>query len=108
MENNSKYILFKNHLNKTLVYYPCPKNANTSAKLFFAKHAGYDDEYIFLGDKIPQYRQREIDFQGKRNLVSFLPSKQKFMKVQNVDITCCLIRNPIERFVSAFKNRIIF
>ena len=42
-----KYGIFKNKkTNKTLVYYPCPKNANTSAKLFFAKHLGIDKRII--------------------------------------------------------------
>ena len=33
---NSYYAIFENKTNgKKLIYYPCPKNANTSAKLFF-------------------------------------------------------------------------
>ena len=52
----SKYAKFINRNNgSTLVYYPVPKNANTSAKLFFAKHLKLDDKFIFLGDKKPEY-----------------------------------------------------
>ena len=50
----SKYAVFTNKTrNKKLVYYPCPKNANTSAKMFFAKHLNVDKHFLFLGDEIP-------------------------------------------------------
>ena len=45
----SKYAVFTNKTrNKKLVYYPCPKNANTSAKMFFAKHLNVDKHFLFL------------------------------------------------------------
>ena len=51
--------------------------------------------------------QKEIDFNKKKNLVNFLPCKQPFSKV-DVDLKCCIIRNPIDRFISSYKNRILF
>ena len=52
------YGLFTNtKKNKTLCYYPVPKNANTSAKLFFAKHLKIEDRFIFLGDDQPRHKQ---------------------------------------------------
>ena len=108
--NNSYYAIFENKTNgKKLIYYPCPKNANTSAKLFFAKHVGIEDKFIFLSDKIPQYKQSRSLFQKEKkiNIVSFLPSKQKFKRV-SADERCCLVRNPIKRFVSAYNNRILY
>ena len=108
--NDSSYAIFENKNNgKKLIYYPCPKNANTSAKLFFARHAGIDDKFIFLSDKIPQYQQTKSMFQKEKkiNIVSFLPSKQKFKKVFAGE-KCCLVRNPIKRFISAYNNRILY
>ena len=47
----STYAVFTNKVTKKkLIYYPCPKNANTSAKMFFAKHLNVDQHYLFLGD----------------------------------------------------------
>ena len=103
----SKYLILKNNLNQTLVYYPVPKNANTSAKLFIAKHLKIDDRFIFIGDKIPRYLQKREDLKSKESIVRFLPSKQKFKKV-NTDFICCIVRNPIKRFLSAYKNRILY
>ena len=42
----SKFALFKNAKKQSLVYYPCAKNANTSAKLFFAKHTNNENNFI--------------------------------------------------------------
>ena len=104
----SKYAVFTNKTsNKKLIYYPCPKNANTSAKMFFAKHLNIDKHYLFLGDRIPQADQTEEDYEGKQNIISIIPSKQPFEK-KKVDIKCCIVRDPIKRFISAYKNRILF
>ena len=103
----SKYAILQNKEGKTLVFYPCPKNGNSSVKLFIAKHLGVDSNFLFLSDKIPQVDQKDEDFMGKKNLIRFLPSKQRFHKVI-ADYKCCIIRNPVERFVSAYKNRILF
>ena len=104
----STYGIFRNQITgKKLVFYPCPKNANSSAKLFFAKHLGLDKDYVFIGDKIPRYKQKNYDLMGKKNLVNFLPTKQKFQEII-ADYKCCIVRNPIERFLSAYKNRIVY
>lgn len=104
----SKYTIFDNpKLGKKLIYYPCPKNANTSAKLFFARHGCVDEKYLFIGDDIPESNQKEEDYKGKKNLISFILSKQPFEK-RDVDIKCCIVRDPIKRFLSAYKNRILY
>ena len=106
----SKYAKFINRNNgSTLVYYPVPKNANTSAKLFFAKHLKLDDKFIFLGDKKPEYLYEKDEFTklSKENLIKLIPTKQKFAKV-DADERCCIVREPIERFISAYNNRIIY
>ena len=103
----STYIIFNNPLiGKKLIYYPCPKNANTSAKMFFARHGNVDKNYLFLGDDIPEKNQKDEDFIGKKNIISFLPSKQPFEK-READLKCCIVRDPVKRFVSAYKNRIM-
>ena len=104
----SKYAVFTNKTrNKKLVYYPCPKNANTSAKMFFAKHLNVDKHFLFLGDEIPQLQQKPEQFRGKKDIIGIIPSKQPFKKI-NVDIKCCIVRDPIKRFISAYKNRILY
>ena len=104
----STYAVFTNKINKKkLIYYPCPKNANTSAKMFFAKHLNVDKNYLFLGDQIPKADQTVADYDGKQNLINLIPTKQPFEK-KNVDTTCCLVRDPIKRFISAYKNRILY
>lgn len=104
----STYTVFHNPLiNKRLIYYPCPKNANTSAKLFFAKHGKVDEKYLFLGDRLPENNQKNEDYKGKKNLISFILSKQPFEK-RDVDLKCCIVRDPVKRFLSAYKNRILY
>ena len=104
----STHAIFTNkHNEKKLAYYPCPKNANTSAKLFFVKHLGVENKFKFIGDKIPSFKQTKKDLNGKKNLVNFLPNYQPFFKIY-IDIKCCFIRNPFERFVSTYRNRIIY
>ena len=104
------YLIFKNLDNKKLVYYPVAKNANSSAKLFFAKHLGLDKKLYFIEDDIPRFKQNKIDlkkYEGKINLINFMPAYNKFAKV-DVEEKCCLIRNPFERFISTYKNRILY
>ena len=43
----------------------------------------------------------------KKKIISFLPSKQPFEE-REVDFKCCLVRDPIKRFISAYKNRILY
>ena len=78
----SLYGIFRNKDNKTLVYYPVPKNANSSAKYFLAKHCGVDKNFkkvIDLND--PNSKIVNDDVQSEKTkpaISSFLPSKQKF------------------------------
>ena len=103
----SKYVVFNNNEGQSLVYYPCAKNANSSAKLFFMKHLGKDNEIFFIEDEIPRYKgtiyhQRVKKMKNKINLITLFPPYEKFSKV-NADFKCCNIRNPIERSISHFK-----
>tara|TARA_B100000686_G_C16359210_1_gene746870 strand:+ start:83 stop:718 length:636 start_codon:yes stop_codon:yes gene_type:complete len=100
-------IFVNKYSGKKLVYYPCPKNANSSAKLFFADHLGIKNNFIFVSDKIPAFKQTVNDYKGKENLVNFLPSKQKFSQII-ADEKCCIIRDPMERFISTYRNRILY
>ena len=108
-----KYGIFiNNYTGRKLIYYPCPKNANTSARLFFAKHLGIEHKFYFIEDTVPRYKkelyQKIISkIYGKNNLIQFMPSYKPFKKF-NVDVKCCLIRDPIKRFISSYKNRILF
>jgi len=105
----SQYPIFTNKKNgKRLVYYSCPKNANTSAKLFFAKHLGIENKFRFTEDDIPRYlHKKSMLEENKINLINFIPNYQKFQKI-NAEEKCCIIRDPIKRFISAYKNRILF
>lgn len=104
----STYGVFENKkTGKKLVYYPCPKNAHTSAMMFFVRHLKVENKFTFIGDKIPKYKQIQKDLSGKINLHNFLPNFRKFSIVKT-DLKCCIIRDPIDRFISAYKNRILY
>ena len=110
--NNSYYPRFKNNKKKFLVYYPCKKNANSSAKLFFIRHIGFEEKVYFIEDDVPRYKknlyfQKKIQFKEKINLIKIFPNTQKFQKVET-DLKCCITRDPFKRFISAYKNRILF
>ena len=112
MNKKITYAIFQNrNTGRKLVYYPVAKNANSSAKLFFLKHLKMDKNYYFLSDKVPEYKVNEVSkykkLDKKYNLVNFLPSYTPFEKI-DVDEKCCIIRDPIKRFVSAYKNRVLF
>ena len=112
MNKKITYAIFQNrNTGRKLVYYPVAKNANSSAKLFFLKHLKMDKNYYFLSDKVPEYKVNEDlkykNLDKKYNLVNFLPSYTPFEKIE-VDEKCCIIRNPIKRFISAYKNRVLF
>ena len=70
------------------------------------------NEGFFIEDETPRYKgaiyhQRVKKMKNKINLITLFPPYEKFSKV-NADFKCCIIRNPIERFVSAFRNRILY
>jgi len=109
--SSSFYPRFRNNNNKYLVYYPCKKNANTSATLFFIKHTGFEDKVYFIEDDVPRhlnflYSQKAAQFKDKKNLIKIFNS-QRFQKIET-DLKCCITRNPFKRFISAYKNRILF
>ena len=111
-EKKSQYAIFTNkNTKRKLVYYPVAKNANSSAKLFLLKHIKADDKFFFLSDKVPEYllktEKKYKDIDWRYNLVNFLPNYNPFSKI-DVDEKCCIVRDPLERFISAYKNRILF
>ena len=111
MRKNVNLGIFTNErTNKTLIYYPVAKNANSSAKLFLIEHLGLKNKFYFIEDEIPRYKQTKkiYDYyKEKMNLVDFLPPYSRFKKV-DTDEKCCLVRDPIKRFISSYKNRILF
>jgi hypothetical protein len=110
VSNRSYYARFTNGIGQKLVFYICPKNANTSIKSLFVSHLNLDQEFIFVGDNIPKYMCKAEDFQNKTNLVDFMPAKQPFAPLASdiVDIKACIIRDPLKRFISAYSNRILW
>ncbi len=112
MNKKITYAIFQNkRTEKKLVYYPVAKNANSSAKLFFLRHLKIDKNYYFLGDKVPEHEFNQNDkyknLDRNYNLVNFIPSYTPFEKI-DVDEKCCIIRDPLKRFISAYKNRILY
>ena len=110
MKNPVYPVFFNKKTNKKLVFYPVKKNANSSAKLFFASHLGLIDSFFFIEDDIPRFKQTkklQDSFEGKTNLTNWFKSKNKFTKLQ-VDHKACIIRDPLKRFLSAYKNRVLF
>ena len=111
MEHKSDYAIFTNKItNKKLVYYPVKKNANTSTKLFLLKHLGLEEKFFFNEDDIPRYKLTEKivkKYRNRNNLIGFLPSAIPF-RIVEADYRCCIVREPVKRFISAFKNRILY
>ena len=108
---NAVYPVFVNKKNnEKLAFYPVKKNANTSSKFFFASHLGIEDKFFYLEDKIPRFKQTQKmhdSFKNKSNLVNLYQGKYAFQKI-NVEYKSCIVRDPLERFLSAYKNRILF
>ena len=106
----AQYPVFLNKNKQKLVFYPVKKNANTSAKLFFAKHLGVEDKLFFFEDEKPRYLHTDSDYQkysGKYDLIKFFVGEYEFEEV-DIEFKSCIIRDPIERFVSAYKNRVLY
>ena len=78
---------------------------------YFLKHLKIDKNYYFLADNVPEYKfikdPKYKDLDKNYNLVNFLPSYTPFQKMY-VDEKCCIVRDPLKRFISAYKNRILF
>ncbi len=93
-----------------LAFYPVKKNANTSSKFFFANHLGIENKFFFIEDQLPRFKQTKKmheSFENKSNLINLYEGKYAFQKI-NTDQKSCIIRNPLERFISAYKNRVLF
>lgn len=108
-----KHLVFENNKQDKLVYYSCPKNANSSVKQFLVEHIGYSKSFEFIQDDTPEYILRENNYDFEKNIVSALPSKQPFIDLKDIYPeynlkTVCLTRDPLERFISAYKNRILW
>jgi len=102
--------IFKNLSKQKLIFYPCPKNANISAKLFFLKHLGTSHKVYFsnfpMHDRLNRNKEK-IKLHDKIDIITIFPSYIKFKKY-NADFKCCIIRNPFERFISCYTNRILY
>ena len=108
---NAVYPVFRSQKSdEKLAFYPVKKNANTSSKLFFASHLGIEDKFFFIEDKLPRFKQTKKmheSFKNKSNLINLYQGKYAFQKIK-ADHKSCIVRNPLERFVSAYKNRVLF
>ena len=103
-------VFTSNKSGKKLAFYPVKKNANTSSKLFFASHLGIEGSFFFLEDEMPRFKQTKKmhdSFKNKSNLINLYQGKYAF-QIISVDYKSCIIREPLERFVSAYKNRVLF
>ena len=105
----SYYGIFFNSNNESLIYYPVPKNANTSLKLFLLDHLGLLENFNINFDK------RQSDFNGEereieRNFLDFIPLKQRYSPIPENQglIRMAVIRDPLKRFISSYKNRVLF
>ena len=72
---HSVYGIFKNkNTNKTIVYYPCPKNANTSAKLFFLRLQNKKNFFLLLTSASVQFVFYLLPNLFNRNIPCIEPS----------------------------------
>ena len=102
-----RYLIIKNSkTNKSLVYYPVPKNGSTSAKMLLAKNLGIAAKFEYKDD-IPKFKWKSEKNFDKPSISRLLPNKIRFSKII-ADFKICIIRNPIDRFISAYENRLLF
>ena len=84
--------IFKNLSKQKLIFYPCPKNANISAKLFFLKHLGTSHKVYFsnfpMHDRLNRNKEK-IKLHDKIDIITIFPSYIKFKKY-NADFKCCI------------------
>lgn len=78
------------HINKkSVVYNPIPKCGCTSVKSMI---------YYILNDKIPD---------DQEDVHRSYPTRENFIKNDLVDYKFCVVRDPVERFISGYSNRIL-
>lgn len=89
----------------TLAYHPVPKNGCTSVKTILAEALGVTGRYVYAGD-VPNYKQAPETPGDKSNIHAFLRT-EKFCRRWG-DYRICVVRDPVERLVSAYSNRVLF
>lgn len=89
----------------TFTYHPVPKNGCTSVKWILAEALGLTDRYAYGGD-VPNYKKAPVRPGDKPNIHALLKS-EKF-RGRWGDYRICVVRDPVERFVSAYSNRVLF
>jgi len=107
--NTSYYGLFLNTNHEKLIYFPVPKNANTSLKLFLLDHLGLLENFnINFNKKQSDLDSKEMEI--VRNYFDFMPLKQRYSPIPKNQglIRMAVIRDPLKRFISSYKNRILF
>ena len=96
----------------SLVFYPVPKNANSSFKGLLARHFGVESLLEFYDDKYSRIEAGQYAKKPKNKpwLSDFLPSKRPFHDLRSVHIAyrVAVVRDPVERFFSAYKNRVLW
>jgi len=89
----------------SLVFYPVPKNANSSFKSLLARHFGVENLLEFYDDKYSRIEAGQYAKKPKNKpwLSDFLPSKRRFHDLRSIHIAyrIAVVRDPVERFFSA-------
>ena len=102
-----RYLIIKNSkTNKSLVYYPVPKNGSTSAKMLLARNLVIAEKFEYIDD-IPKFKWKSEKNFDKPSISRLLPNKIRFSKV-DADFKICIISNPIDIFISTYENRLLF
>lgn len=106
------YRLFLRGDGVSLVFYPVPKNANSSFKSLLAKHLGVENFLEFYDDN---HSRTNVEHYAKKPkekpwLSDLLPSKRKFHDLRSTGVSyrIAVARDPVARFFSAYKNRVLW
>ena len=57
--------------------------------------------------RFKQTKKMHDSFKNKSNLINLYQGKYAF-QIISVDYKSCIVREPLERFISAYKNRVLF
>ena len=108
----SAYRIFQRRDGEKLVFYPVPKHANSSFKNLFATLLGVQDSLEFLDDEVPIWNKKAYKEKNPNSewLWNFLPPKTQFIALPAdlVNFKLAVVRDPLERFFSAYTNRILW